>query len=120
MIKVVFEFFTELVSALRVRDITLTAVLLIQLVSHGERNILFGLEEKVVLLDEVVEYIRLHHHFLRLIVVVVVLTKTTINPKAVISYLTKLVSNLSHQSLILVSPHSLSGGGDINQSSDDS
>ena len=48
------------------------------------------------------------------------LTKTSINPKTVIGDLPKLVSDLSHQSLILVSPHSLSGGGDINQSSDDS
>ena len=46
------------------------------------------------------------------------LTKTTINPKTVISDLPKLVSDLSHQRLILVSPHCLSGGGDINQSTD--
>ena len=44
------------------------------------------------------------------------LTKTPINTKTVISDLPKLITDLSHQSLILISPHCLSGGGDINQS----
>ena len=120
LVKVIFEFFAEDVSALRVRDITLTAVLLIQLVCHGETNVLLFLEEEVVLLNKVVEHIGLHHHVLRLIGVIVVLTKTTINPKTVIGDLSKLISDLSHQCLILIRPHCLSGGGDINQSSDDS
>ena len=120
LVKVIFEFFTELVSALRVRYITLTTVLLIQLVGHGERDILFCLEEEVVLLNKVVEHISLHHHVLGLIGVVVMLTKTPINPKTVISDPTKLVTDLCHQGLIFVSPHSLTSGGDINQSSDNS
>ena len=117
LVKVIFEFFTEDVSALRVRDITLTTVLLIQLVCHSETNVLLFLEEEIVLLDKVVEHIGLHHHVLGLISIVVVLSKTPINPETVIRNLPKLVSDLSHQSLIFVSPHGLSGGGDINQSS---
>ena len=118
LVKVIFEFFTELISCLRVRDITLTAVLLIQLVCHRETDVLLGLEEEVVLLNKVVEYIRLHHHVLGLISVVVVLTKTPINPKTMIRDLPKLVSDLRHQGLVLVSPHSLTSGGNINQSTD--
>ena len=116
LVKVIFEFFAEDVSALRVRDITLTAVLLIQLVCHGKTNVLLFLEEEVVLLDKVVEYVRLHHHVLRLISVVVVLTETPINPETMISDLSELVTDLRHQGLVLVSPHCLPGGGDINQS----
>ena len=115
-VKVIFEFFTELVSALRIRDITLTTVLLIQLVCHSETNVLLFLEEEIVLLNKVVEHIGLHHHVLGLIGVVVVLTKTPINPQTVISNLPKLISDLRHQGLVLVSPHGLPGGGDINQS----
>ena len=118
LVKVIFELFAEDVSALRVRDITLTTVLLIQLVCHGETNVLLFLEEEVVLLNKVVEHIGLHHHVLWLISVVVVLSKTPINPKTVISDPTKLVTDLRHQCLILVSPHGLSGGGDVNQSTD--
>ena len=113
MIKVVFELFSELVSALLVRDITLTTVLLIQLIRHRESDVLLSFEEEVVLLNKVIHHIRLHHHVLGLIRVIVVLTKTTINPKAMISDLTKLITDLSHQCLILVNPHCLSGGGDI-------
>ena len=118
LVKVIFEFFAEDVSALRVRDITLTAVLLIQLVCHGETNVPLFLEEEVVLLNKVVEHIGLHHHVLGLISVVVVLTKTPINPKTMIRDLPKLVSDLRHQGLVLVSPHSLTRGGNINQSTD--
>ena len=120
MIKVVFELFSELVSALLVRDITLTTILLIQLIRHRESDVLLGLEEKVILLDEVIHHIRLHHHVLGFVRIIVVLTETPINPKTVISDPSKLITDLSHQSLIFVSPHGLSGGGDINQSSDDS
>ena len=118
LVKVIFEFFTEDVSALRVRDITLTAVLLIQLICHSETNILLFLEEEIVLLNKVVEHIGLHHHVLGLISVVVVLTKTPINPKTMIRDLPKLVSDLRHQCLVLVSPHSLTRWGNINQSTD--
>ena len=118
MIEVILELFPELMSTCRVRDITLTTVLLIQLVRHSETNEFFFLEEKVVLLNKVVDYVSLHHHVLGLIGVVVVPTKTPINPKTVISDLSKLVTDLRHQGLILVSPHCFSGGGDINQSTD--
>ena len=113
MIEIVLELFPELVSALRVRDIAITTVLLIQLVRHCETDEFLRLEEQVVLLDKVIHHIGLHHHVLGLIRVVVVLTKTPINPKAMISDLTKLITDLSHQRLILISPHCLSGGGDI-------
>ena len=116
LVKVIFEFFTEDVSALRVRDITLTTVLLIQLVCHSETNVLLFLEEEIVLLNKVVEHIGLHHHVLGFISIVVVLSKTPINPKTMIRNLPKLITDLCHQGLVLVSPHSLSGGGDIDQS----
>ena len=119
LVKVIFEFFTELVSALRIRDITLTTILLIQFVRHRETNEFLFLEEEVVLLNKVVEHISLHHHVLGLIGVVVMLTKTPINPKTAISNPTKLVTDLCHQGLIFVSPYSLTSGGDINQSADD-
>ena len=119
LVKVIFELFTELVSALRVRDITLVTVLLIQLVGHRESDILFGLEEKVVLLDKVVEYVRLHHHVLGLIGVVVVLTKTPINPKTVISDPPELIPDLSHESLILTDIQFVPGRGDVDKSTDD-
>ena len=118
LVKVVFEFFTEDVSALRVRDITLTTILLIQLICHCETNVLLFFEEKVILLNKVVEYVRPKHHVLGLIRIIVVLTKTTINPKTVIGDLSKLVSDLSHQRLVLIGPYGLSSGGDINQSTD--
>ena len=118
LVKVIFEFFTEDVSALRVRDITLTTVLLIQLVCHSETNVLLFLEEEIVLLNKVIEHIGLHHHVLGLISVVVVLSKTPINPKTVICNLPKLISDLRHQGLVLVSPNGLPGGGDINQPTD--
>ena len=47
------------------------------------------------------------------------LTKTPINPETVISDSTKLVTDLCHQRLILINPHRLSSGRDINQSTDD-
>ena len=103
-IEVILEFFSELVPTRRIRDITLTAVLLIQLVCHRETNEFFFLEQEIVLLNKVVDDVSLHHHVLGLIGVVVVPTKTPINPKTVISDLTKLISDLRHQRLIFISP----------------
>ena len=120
IIKVILELLSKDISTLRIRDITLFAVFLVQLIRHRQRNILFRLEEEVVLLNKVVEHIRPEHHVLRLIGVVVVLTKTPINPKTVISDFPKLITDLSHQRLILVSPHCFAGWGDINQPPDDS
>ena len=74
LLKVVLELFSEYISTLRIWDVALTTVFLIQLVSHSKTNILLGLEEEVILLDEVIEYIRPEHHVLRLISIVVMLT----------------------------------------------
>ena len=119
MIKVVFELFSELVSALRIRDITLTTVLLIQLIGHRKADVLLFLEEEVVLLDEVVEHISFHHHVLGLIGVVVVPTETPINPKTMISDLSELISDLRHESLILTDVQFVPGRGDVDKSTDD-
>ena len=63
---------------------------------------LFVLEEEVVLLNKVVEYIRLHHHVLRFIGVIVMLTETPINSKTIIGDPSKLILDLSHQGLVFV------------------
>ena len=118
-VKVIFEFFTEDVSALRVRDITLTAVLLIQLVCHRETNVLLFFEEKVVLLDKVIQHVSPEHHVLRLISVVVVLTETTINTKTVIGDPSELISDLCHESLILTDVQFVPGRRDVDKSTDD-
>ena len=119
LLKVVFEFFTEDVSALRIRDIALTAVLLIQLVCHSKTNILLFLEEEVILLDKVIQHVSPEHHVLGLISVVVMLTKTPINPKTVIGNPSELIPDLRHESLILTDVQFVPGRGDVDKSTDD-
>ena len=118
LIKIVFEFFSKDISAFRIRDITFTAVLLIQLVGHRESDLVLALELKVVLLNKVVENIGLQHHVLRCICIIVVLTKTTIHLKAVVCDLTKLITNLRHERLILARIDCLSRGRNVDQPSD--
>ena len=107
-------------STLRVRDITVCTVLLIHLIRHVQCHRIILLELEVVLGNEVEHDVGVHQHVLGAVAVIVVLTKAAINFEAMIGDIPKLISNLGHESLILINIQFLASGRDVNQSSNDS